>query len=707
MSRRAAQPSPITGHLAGISVPELLRDLGRSGATGCLHLRRHAVTRVLQVKAGRVVFASSSDPNDRLGEQMLRAGKISLGQLETALAAQSSGKRLGTLMVEAHITTREELVASVREQLRSIVLDTMSWTEAEYRFDPAPELPEEDIELGLTLEQLLFEGVRGTQALKFIDRSVGPRTTVRLAPEWTDRVALLELTEAAQALLERLAAGPGSCDVLCRDVCGSNFEIQRTLWALCLIGAVEPVDRPGGADGRDGSLSETSLPELLIRFERELATGVLYLVRGTQERRVLFATGRCVFATSNDPDDGLVQFLYRRGIISLRDREETVRRILSNKRVGTILRELGVIDDDDLQHMVRQQVSEIIYDTVGWEQGAFLFVPGSLPSAEEITLNTSAGALVAEGVRRISSWTRLVRGCGGVDNPLCLTPSYLNVLDCMEASVAEWEVINALKSPQTPRRVCAMVAMNDLRTCQILWTLKLLGAVADSPVDLEDGTAMDATFAREPGDEAAPATAEAREPRVAIDAANAPASVAACELVEEDAGPEPWTGSPRGGDDGDRVLDHDRLPSLELALEHAEAEADDTHAQEQDAGYEPKRALEPEVSQAVAETIERFNAIHRVVFRAVRAEIGAGAVNFVRSCCGQLDPDPLDGVPLLADGSWDVGGLKQGVVERGLGDPWPEYQRVLDQEFVSLEPHLGEARAVALKQRIWEIAQAS
>ena len=101
-----------------------------------------------------------------------------------------------------------------------------------------------------------------------------------------------------------------------------------------------------------GSLSQVDFSELLVRLGRGGDTGVLYVTRGEHERSFHISGGRCVFATSNDPDDSLLSYLLRRVGDLLLDREETAKRLLSNKRVGTILREMGVIDEHDLGNMV-------------------------------------------------------------------------------------------------------------------------------------------------------------------------------------------------------------------------------------------------------------------------------------------------------------------------------------------------------------------
>jgi hypothetical protein len=705
------QSGPMAGYLQGVGIPALVRELARRGATGLLHVSRRNIQRVIQIDRGRFVFASSSDPDDRLGEQMLKTGKVTLHQLESALSEQSSGKRLGTILVDADVLTLEELDEVVCAQIRMIVFDLMTWPEGAYRFDEV-ELPtQEDIRLGLTNEQLLFQGVRQIRELKLIHRGVGaPRTVYGLCGDWSERLGGVEIDEAARALLDRLGEGRASVEALCHEVCCSNFEIHQTLWALKLIGAVETVERSRGLGEYEGSLADTSLTEILTRLEKEGQTGVLYVTRGPVERSIMFAAGRCVFATSNDPDDGLVSFLFRRGVISLRDREETTRRLLSNKRVGTILRELGAIDDADLQVMVRQQVGEVIYDTISWEDAEYVFVAGPLPHAEEITLHTRVGSLIAEGIRRVTSWTRLMKGCGGVDNPLCLTPRYLEILDSMDASVAEWEVCNALKSPQTPRRVCSMTELNDFRVCQILWTLKLLGAIEDSPVELDEAPPVD-----ESDTEPQPLATE----NVNADMQPAPVEPARViadtdtEEPEQDDSSSPEV-SPRQQEVEQALRSlhpqegEDEAPLTELCLSEIDDEVLSAvvEGDGEDADEEPQW----DVSARVEEVILRFNAMHRVVYRAVRAEVGAGAANFVRSCCDRTTQDAqqaLCGVELRSDGSWDIEGLKKAVVERQIDDPWPSYQSVLDQEFVSLQPHLGRTRADQLKQRIWEIEQTS
>jgi hypothetical protein len=88
-------------------------------------------------------------------------------------------------------------------------------------------------------------------------------------------------------------------------------------------------------------------------------------------------------------------------------------------------------NESDLRATVREQLSEIIFDSFRWEQGDYNFVAGELPTIEEITLNRGVEDLIFAGVRRVTSWSRVREGCGGLGARLVLQPEYLSVLDKM------------------------------------------------------------------------------------------------------------------------------------------------------------------------------------------------------------------------------------------------------------------------------------
>jgi hypothetical protein len=501
--------SLVNGRLEGFSVPDLLWNLCRRRSTGVLHLTARGITKKVYINEGRIVFALSGDPDDRLGDLLLRDGLITLDQFEVALSQLSSGRRLGAILVAAGNLSPENLVRGVLNQVRGIVLALFPWDEGEYAFVAGPLPTEEVITLRMRTAEILLQGIRQIRSFSRIRKSVGPPSTwFRLATGWREVLDGLDIREGERMLLKRIdeAGSRGaSVDAMCREVFLSNFEIYQALWAFLVLGIVEAGSGaedtvPGAAI--EGRLERTSLPEILVRLCRDGLTGVLHMAQGARERTLHIKEGTCVFATSNDVDDGLVAHLIRRGVISLSDREETARRLLSNKRVGTILLEMGVIDEGDLQATVREQLSEIIFDTFRWGEGEFRFREGPLPTVEEITLNRTVEDLVFAGVRRVTSWARVKQGCGGLGARLVLQPNYLSVLDKMSVGPEEWELISLLKTPRTVLEICRESMIGDFRSCQILWALRLLDAVGEAALEVSVDTALGALEASPVGTEA-------------------------------------------------------------------------------------------------------------------------------------------------------------------------------------------------------------
>ena len=61
-------------------MPELLRSMLGSGETGVLTFRNGDVTKSVFMHMGRVVYARSNNPDERLGESLLVRGKITVRQ---------------------------------------------------------------------------------------------------------------------------------------------------------------------------------------------------------------------------------------------------------------------------------------------------------------------------------------------------------------------------------------------------------------------------------------------------------------------------------------------------------------------------------------------------------------------------------------------------------------------------------------------------
>ena len=121
-------------------------------------LRRADVEKCVHVKEGRIIFASSTDPNDRLGDSLVRAGKITKAGLERALSLyQKHGglKKMGAILVESGLVPPKELFSGLKIQVKDIIYSLLLWDEAEFKFEER--LPADVIQLHINIQELITE----------------------------------------------------------------------------------------------------------------------------------------------------------------------------------------------------------------------------------------------------------------------------------------------------------------------------------------------------------------------------------------------------------------------------------------------------------------------------------------------------------------------------------------------------------------------
>jgi len=227
-----------TGRLADHEFADLVREVYARQWTGLLTLNHMGVEKSVRVKDGRLVFAFSSARDDRLGELLLRRGRITLHQYVAASRAMGKGLRLGTVLVEQGALDPRELVKVVMDHTQEIIYSAFQWTEGTYHFTEGGEATE-PITLRLSTPDVILEGIRRIESWSRIEQAVGGMETRYLRAPGYEKV-LGEMTLS----LEKLSILTGlevvqDVDSICTNSTLSHFEVCRTLWAYRVIGVVQ------------------------------------------------------------------------------------------------------------------------------------------------------------------------------------------------------------------------------------------------------------------------------------------------------------------------------------------------------------------------------------------------------------------------------------------------------------------------------------
>ena len=235
---------PTTGSLAEYDFPDLIHSLFVRRWSGTVELHRGRVDTSVQVTGGRLVFASSNNRDDRLGELLLRRDKITLAQYYEASKAIRKGKRLGTVLVEQGALDAKELVKVVVEHTREMICSVFLWTEGFYRLKEGPDPGTESITLRLSTADLIMEGIGRIQAWSRIERGVGgPDARYVRADDYQERLREMTLTPEKLLIVGDLG-GERDVDSICKASKLGDFEVCRTLWAFRVIGILRLTESP-------------------------------------------------------------------------------------------------------------------------------------------------------------------------------------------------------------------------------------------------------------------------------------------------------------------------------------------------------------------------------------------------------------------------------------------------------------------------------
>lgn len=287
--------SPPRGTLTLHSLPRILRELAAARNTGILHLSREGVSKRVHFKEGSIVFAGSDDEQERLGEFLIRAGKMKRSDLDFALhVTKETRQTLGTTAVEMGFLSREELQAQALERIKAILHSLFTWESGEFHFEERDAFVADDIAVNLSVKEIILEGIRSIEDPERIRKGLGDVNAVLRQPE----NPLAPYTEGSlSSSVEWILYQANGVSTIQDIVGNSPLDEERTLksiYALVSAGLLEiggePAQAPAAAlvearptgevrssDGRTpanmAGLSSGLIPQKLGRYEVQKVIG--------------------------------------------------------------------------------------------------------------------------------------------------------------------------------------------------------------------------------------------------------------------------------------------------------------------------------------------------------------------------------------------------------------------------------------------------
>jgi hypothetical protein len=147
----------LSGNLGETPFTDVVTAIRQHTATGTLTCTAEGFEKQVYVKSGQIIFAVSTDERDRLGEIMVKTGRIDRTQLSKALDLHKKNaglKKIGAIFVELGYVTPKDLFNGLKDQVRFILHSLFLAETGTYQF--AETMPSHIIiPLQIDMEELL------------------------------------------------------------------------------------------------------------------------------------------------------------------------------------------------------------------------------------------------------------------------------------------------------------------------------------------------------------------------------------------------------------------------------------------------------------------------------------------------------------------------------------------------------------------------
>jgi curved DNA-binding protein CbpA len=238
---------PLKGKVNEIPLPRFLAHLNSNRDTGTLFFRTPVFTKKVYLIKGDVIFASSTYEDDRLGEMLIKAGKITMEQYdESVKLLKRSGKRQGAILVELGYLTAKDLFWGVKYQVMEIIYSIFQIEDGEYEFISGEIPHDEVITLKMSIGNLIYEGVKRIDNWTRIRKEMPNINSVfKLSSDPAKLFQDLELTTSDRKMLS-LVDGKKTIKELIDNAWIGSFEGMKILYVLWSIGIIEETKRGAG-----------------------------------------------------------------------------------------------------------------------------------------------------------------------------------------------------------------------------------------------------------------------------------------------------------------------------------------------------------------------------------------------------------------------------------------------------------------------------
>lgn len=238
-----------------------------------------------------------------------------------------------------------------------------------------------------------------------------------------------------------------------------------------------------------GSLKEFSLPNIFQLVKMSAKTGALTIRRDKEWGRVFFRDGLIHYAFSVPQSLPLGERLVNAGSITPAQLKQALakqKKTPEAARIGAILLELGFVDREGLEAVVREQIQDAAFDFFAWSDGEFEFTADEVATDQDILVEMNVENVIMEGCRRIDEWDLIFEQLGSLERiPHLAYDARVDERGEVTFTAEEWRVIVHVDGHADINTVLSACGLDRFHGAKVIYSLFSSGliTVSDAVID--------------------------------------------------------------------------------------------------------------------------------------------------------------------------------------------------------------------------------
>ena len=215
-----------------------------------------------------------------------------------------------------------------------------------------------------------------------------------------------------------------------------------------------------------GDFETLDLSDLLRIITSGKKTGILTLIKESEEKTLYFKEGEIVSACSGEDDNLLAQILLKKGKISQEQLSQALE--FQNETglpIAKIFMSMGISNDKGIMDEFKSMTEKLIYHLFHWHDDKFSFVEVEIPDEDYIHFTLDTKELVSKSIERIDEWEEIKKVLPDKNIALCKRTDKLGTYR-FPPSVSQ--ILNLIDGKRTVGEICASYSEKEYAVLKML-----------------------------------------------------------------------------------------------------------------------------------------------------------------------------------------------------------------------------------------------